>query len=99
MKKGVPVHPGLQEEYTMHIHTRLLMVLKLRRDVEKYFVNVGMPEFQEKVSPATAFLPVVSCVSPTSAFLHQGQSGTAGHRLVRHCPAICYVNGKNNIFL
>jgi hypothetical protein len=33
------------------------------------------------------FWPVVSCVSPASAFRHRGQSGTTGHGLVRHCPA------------
>jgi hypothetical protein len=30
-----------------------------------------MPECQQKVSPASAFLPVVSCLSPASAFRHQ----------------------------
>ncbi len=37
--------------------------------------------------PASAFLPVFNCISPASAFRHQGQSGTSGHGLVRHCPA------------
>ncbi len=31
-----------------------------------------MPECREKVSPASAFLPVVSWFSPASAFRHQG---------------------------
>jgi hypothetical protein len=52
------------------------MVLCLLYDVEKSFINAGMPE---KVSSASAFLPEVSCFSPASAFRHQGQSGTAGH--------------------
>ncbi len=29
-----------------------------------------MPECQRKVSPASAFLPVVSCLSPASAIRH-----------------------------
>ena len=47
-----------------------------------------MPESWEKVSMASAFLLVVNSVNPASAFRHQGQSGTAGHGLVRHRPAI-----------
>jgi hypothetical protein len=31
-----------------------------------------MPECRREVSPASAFLPVVSCLSPASAFRHQG---------------------------
>jgi hypothetical protein len=31
-----------------------------------------MPECRRKVSPALAFLPVVSCLSPASAFRNQG---------------------------
>jgi hypothetical protein len=40
-----------------------------------------MPECRnaEKISSASAFSPVVNCLSPASAFRHQGQSGTAGH--------------------
>jgi hypothetical protein len=36
--------------------------------------NTRMPEYQKKVSPASAFVPVVSCFSPASAsaFRHQG---------------------------
>ncbi len=47
-----------------------------------------MPECRRKVSPASAFLPAVNFFSPASAFWHQGQSGTAGDGLVRHCPAL-----------
>ena len=36
-----------------------------------------MPECQRKVSPESAFLPGVSCLSPASAFRHHGQSGTS----------------------
>jgi hypothetical protein len=46
----------------------------------------------QKVSPASAFLPVVSCFSPASALRHQGSSGIAGHGLVRHCPAMLVCN-------
>jgi hypothetical protein len=55
------------------------MVFFLLYDVEKSYINAGMPG---KVSPAPAFLPVVNCLSPESAFRHQGQSKTAGHGLV-----------------
>jgi hypothetical protein len=47
--------------------------------------NTGIPE---KVSPKSEFPPVVNFVSPASVFQHQGQSGTAGHGLVQHCPAM-----------
>ncbi len=47
-----------------------------------------MPECREKVCPASAFLRMVNCVSPASAFRHHGRSSTAGHALVRHCPAM-----------
>ncbi len=62
-------------------------MLLLLYDVEKSYVNAGMPECWRKVSPASAFLPAVN-FGPASAFRHQGQSGTAGHGLVRHCPAM-----------
>ncbi len=47
-----------------------------------------MPECRRKVSLASAFLPAVNFFSPASAFRHQGQSGTSGHGLVQHCPAL-----------
>jgi hypothetical protein len=34
---------------------------------------------RKKVSPGSAFLRLVNCVSPSSAFRHQAHSGTAGH--------------------
>jgi hypothetical protein len=43
---------------------------------------------RKKVSPALAFLPVFNWVSPASVFQHYGLSSTAGHGLVRHCPAM-----------
>jgi hypothetical protein len=46
------------------------------------YVNIGMPECRRKVSP------VVNFFNPASAFRHQGQSGTFGHGLVRHCPVM-----------
>jgi hypothetical protein len=42
----------------------------------------------------SAFFPVVFCVNPPSAFQHQGQSGTAGHGLVWHCPALLMIVQK-----
>ncbi len=57
------------------------LLLNLIYDTDKSLVNAGMPE---KVSPASAFLPVVIFVSPATEFRHHGQSGTGG--LVRHCP-------------
>ncbi len=74
--------------YTLHVHRQLLMVLFLLYDIEKSYVNAGMSECWRKVSPASAFLPVVSCLSPASVFRHRVQSGTAGHGLFRHCPVL-----------
>jgi hypothetical protein len=31
---------------------------------------------------------IVICANPASAFRHQGQTGTAGHGLVRHFPTL-----------
>ncbi len=47
-----------------------------------------MPECREKVNSASAFSPVVSCVSPASAFRYRGQSGIVCHGLVWHIPAM-----------
>jgi hypothetical protein len=52
-----------------------------------------MPECQntgKKISPASAFLWLVNCVSPALAIRHYAQSGNAGHGLVRHCPAMSF---------
>jgi hypothetical protein len=46
------------------------------------YVNVIARMPGKKVSPASAFIPVVNCVNPASAFWHQGQSGAVDHRLV-----------------
>jgi hypothetical protein len=51
-------------------------------------VNARIAEYPEKVSQASAFLSVLHCVSPASAFLHQDQHGIAGHAFVRHSPAM-----------
>jgi hypothetical protein len=40
------------------------------RDIEKSYVNALMLECKNKVSPASAFLLVVSCLSPALAFCH-----------------------------
>jgi hypothetical protein len=50
-----------------------------------------MPECRntgKKVCPASLVLPLVRRVSPASAFRHPPQSGTAGHGLIRQCPAM-----------
>jgi hypothetical protein len=62
-----PVH--VQTAGIVDFHRQLLMVLFLLYDIEKSYVNAGMPK---KVSPASAFLLVVSYLSPASAFRHQG---------------------------
>ncbi len=50
-------------------------------------------ECREKVSPTSAFLPVICCISPApSAFRYQGQPGTAGCGLFRHCPDLVFFN-------
>ncbi len=59
---------------------QLLMVLFLVYDIEK-----PMPECQKKVSPASAFLPVVGCLSPASAFRHKG---SVRYRWSRISPAL-----------
>jgi hypothetical protein len=53
--------------------------------------TVEMPEFQntgKKVSLASLVLPLVRRVNPALAFRHSPQYGTAGHRLIRKCPAM-----------
>jgi hypothetical protein len=60
--------------YTLDVPRRLLLVLLLLKDVGKIicnFRNVGRPE---TIYPASAFLPVVNCLCPASAFRHQGVS-------------------------
>jgi hypothetical protein len=57
-----------------------------------------MPECRntgKKVSPASLVLPLVRQVSPASAFRHQPQSGTAGHGLIRQCPAMDSGSGSH----
>ncbi len=52
---------------------------------------INILECREKVSPASAFWPVVSCISPaSSAFRYQGQSGTTGCGLFWHCPVLVF---------
>jgi hypothetical protein len=48
-----------------------------------------MPEHRRKVSTASAFLPVVSCLSPASVFRHQGTLVT----LVRLVPLVTDYSG------
>ncbi len=49
--KGSPVHVQTAcsgEWYTLHVHRQLLMVLFLPYDIEKSYVNAGMPECRRK---------------------------------------------------
>jgi hypothetical protein len=67
----------------------LCMVLLLLYDaIEKSYVTAGMSECQKKVNPSSAFLPLVNCLSRHRHSGIRGQSGTAGHGIVRHCPAM-----------
>ncbi len=52
-----------------------------------------MSEFLRKVSPASAFLPVVGCLSPASVFWHQG---SIRYRWSRISPAL-HSSGNNRI--
>jgi hypothetical protein len=45
--------------------------------------KIKMPEYRKKVSPTSLVLPLVCRISPTSAFRHRRQSGTADHGLFR----------------
>ncbi len=47
---------------------------------------IHVSKCRNEVSPAPAFCPVVNCVTQASTFRYQGQSGTAGHGIIRHCP-------------
>jgi hypothetical protein len=74
LKKGYTLHvhtAGGRKGHTLHVHRQLLMVLFLLNDIEKSYVNAGMSECGRKVSPASAFLLVVSCFSAASVYLHQ----------------------------
>jgi hypothetical protein len=51
------------------------------------------PEYRN----ASTFLSVVNFFSPAAVFRYQGQSGTAGCGLVRHCPAM-FLSDNNFIF-
>jgi hypothetical protein len=65
-----PMHTKLQVVKSSKL-IQLLMVSFLLYAIEKSYVNAGMSECWRKVSPASAFLPVVSCLSPASVFRHQ----------------------------
>jgi hypothetical protein len=69
---------------------------KTRRPLILY-VNAECRNSGKKVSPASAFKPVVNCVNPASAFRHQAQSDTADHGLVRHCLALVEMNSRECI--
>jgi hypothetical protein len=82
------------EAYTLEVHTAGMfwnvgpLLLNLLYDTDKSLLNSRMLEWQKKVSLALAFLLTVNFVSLALVFRHQGQSGTAGHGIVRHCPAM-----------
>jgi hypothetical protein len=86
--KGYPLHvqtAGSGNLCTLHFHKRLLLVLLLIYDAGKIICkcqNVGMPE---KVNQASAFLLVVNCLIPASAFWHQG---SVQYRWSRNSPAL-----------
>jgi hypothetical protein len=53
---------------------RSMSFILLEYDVEKIIRkcrNTGILECRKKVSPKSAFLPVLNCLSPTSAFRHR----------------------------
>jgi hypothetical protein len=64
--------------YTLHAHTAGAGRVTSWTFILLMFV---MPECRnaKTISSASAFSPVANCLSPASAFRHQGQSGTAGH--------------------
>ncbi len=62
----------VQKRFKMHVYRQLVVVLFLLYYIEKSYVNAGMSECRRKVGPASAFLPVVSCISSPSVFRHQG---------------------------
>ncbi len=76
---------GSGKWYILHVHRRLLLVLSA---VWCWKIIRKCRKAGEKLVRHRHFLPAVNFFSPASAFQHQGQSGTAGHRLVRHCPAM-----------
>jgi hypothetical protein len=46
--------PCSEKECTLHVHTRLPLMLNLSFDVQKSYEDAGMPG---KVGPASTFLP------------------------------------------
>ncbi len=83
---------GSVEAYTLQVHIACIyqnvgpLLLNLLYDTDKSLVNAGILECRKKISPASAFLPVVIFDSLASVFRHQAQPGTAGHGLVQNCP-------------
>ncbi len=94
-----PTFRHLKKGYTLHVHTACVGGGERDTpctsidsccwcyscscyDIENSYVNAGMPE---KVSPTSAFLPVVSCLSPASAIQHQG---SFRYRWSLICPAL-----------
>jgi hypothetical protein len=45
-------------------------------------------EVNARCESGIGIFPVAICVNTALAFQHQGQSGTTGHELVWHCPAL-----------
>ncbi len=50
-------------------------------------MKLKKPESRRKVSPASAFLPIVSCLSPASAFRHQGSIRYRWPRIISALPS------------
>jgi hypothetical protein len=80
-----------QVGFTLHVqvvHARLYCWCYTCYMMSK--THMKLPECRsagKKVSAASAFLPLVNCLSPASAFRHQGKSGTSGQGLCRQSPA------------
>jgi hypothetical protein len=56
-----------------------------------------MLECREKVSPALAFPPIVSCFSPASAFQHQGSVRYRWSRISPALPGCCMIRLDHNL--
>jgi len=54
---------------------------------EKSSVNARMSECRRKASPVSAFLPVVSCLSPASLFWHQDSVQYRWSRIIPALPS------------
>ncbi len=88
-RKGYTLHvhtAGGGKGYTLHVHKRLLLHgVTLDIWCWKIIYNTEIPECRKKISPASAFLPVVNCLIPASAFRNQG---SVRYRCLRISPSL-----------